>query len=147
MDDLTQPRGRGGADGPGREGADGMGGEPVEPAEPAPWERPPPHRSTRVFRMFTGLVFLVALGTAIATWIALSRPFDPGQVAAMQVGLDPGTVQEAASLPVYPNSVIALTYHGVDDRDKAGSTLTRKAFGEHMAALHAAGYRTIRLAD
>jgi biofilm PGA synthesis lipoprotein PgaB len=119
----------------------------AERDEPAPWERPPPGRSTRLFRGFTGLVFLCALVLAITTWVALSRPFDPGQQAAPVVRLDPGTAREAAALPRYPGSVLVLTYHGVSDTDHAGSTLSRTLFGEHMAALAAAGYRTVRLRD
>ncbi|MFB4303982.1 polysaccharide deacetylase family protein [Actinomadura sp. NTSP31] len=118
-----------------------------ERAEPAPWERPPPGRSTRVFRAFTGLVFLCALVLAVTTWVTLSRPFDPGQKAALTVRLDPAAARTAAALPRYPGSVLVLTYHGVSDTDHAGSTLSRRMFGEHMAALAAAGYRTVRLRD
>ncbi|WP_131741742.1 polysaccharide deacetylase family protein, partial [Actinomadura roseirufa] len=119
----------------------------AEPDAPAPWERTPPGRRTRVFRTFTGLVFLCSLGVAIATWIAMSRPFDPGQRSALTVRLDPGTARAAAELPRSPGSIIALTYHEVDDHDGAGGTLSRRLFGEHMAALAAAGYRTVRLRD
>jgi poly-beta-1,6-N-acetyl-D-glucosamine N-deacetylase len=101
----------------------------------------------RVVRTATGAVFLSALVLAAVTWVTLSRPFDPSQRPALPVRLDSAATLEAARLPAYPGSVIALTYHGVDDRDHAGSTLSRRAFGEHMAALDAAGYRTVRLAD
>lgn len=93
------------------------------------------------------MVFLSALVLAVITWVTLSRPFDPRQRPALPVRLSPAAAQEAARLPAYPGAVIALTYHGVSDRDHAGSTLTLRAFGEHMAALDAAGYRTVRLAD
>ncbi|MEU6749040.1 polysaccharide deacetylase family protein [Spirillospora sp. NPDC046719] len=115
--------------------------------EPAPWERPPPGRSTRAVRAVTGLVFLCALALALTTWVTLSRPFDPGQKAAPAVRLDPASARTAAALPRYPGSVLVLTYHGVSDTDHSGSTLSRRLFGEHMAALAAAGYRSVRLRD
>ncbi|WP_433229415.1 polysaccharide deacetylase family protein [Actinomadura formosensis] len=119
----------------------------AERVEPAPWDRPPPARSTRLFRAFTGLVFLCALGLALTTWVTLSRPFDPGQKEALAVRLDPGTARTAAALPRHPGSVLVLTYHGVSGTGHTGSTLSRELFGEHMAALAAAGYRTVRLRD
>ncbi|MER7542602.1 polysaccharide deacetylase family protein [Spirillospora sp. NPDC127506] len=119
----------------------------VERAEPAPWDRPAPGRSTRLFRAFTGLAFLCALGLALVTWVTLSRPFDPGQRSAPAVRPDPAAVRAAAALPRYPGSVLVLTYHGVSDTDRAGSTLSRELFGRHMAVLAAAGYRTVRLRD
>jgi poly-beta-1,6-N-acetyl-D-glucosamine N-deacetylase len=121
----------------------------------APWRREPASRAdkhevrlgTRMARAVTGVVFLSALVLAAVTWVTLSRPFDPSQRPALPVRLSPAAAREAALLPAYPGAVIALTYHGVSDRDRAGSTLTRRAFGEHMAALDAAGYRTVRLGD
>jgi peptidoglycan/xylan/chitin deacetylase (PgdA/CDA1 family) len=119
----------------------------AERAEAAPWEGPPPGRSTRLFRAFTGLVFLCALGLALTTWVTLSRPFDPGQEAAPAVRLDPVAARAAAALPRYPGSVLVLTYHGVSSTDRAGSTLSRELFGRHLAVLAAAGYETVRLRD
>lgn len=119
----------------------------VEWTEPAPWDGPQSGRSTRLFRAFTGLVFLCALGLALTTWVTLSRPFDPGQQAAPAVRLDPATARAAAALPRYPGSVLVLTYHGVSSTDHAGSTLSRELFGRHMAVLAAAGYETVRLRD
>lgn len=101
----------------------------------------------RPFRAFTGLMFLCALGLAVVTWVALSRPFDPGQEAAPAVRPDPAAARAAAELPRHPGSVLALTYHGVSDAGRAGGTLSRELFGEHMATLAAAGYETVRLRD
>lgn len=116
-------------------------------SEPAPWERTPPTRAVRGFRAVTGFVFLCSLALAMATWVSLSRPFDPGQAEAAAVRLDPAVARAAASLPHHPGSIVALTYHGVDDDDGANSTLTRERFGKHMAALDAAGYETVRLQE
>ncbi|OLT32013.1 hypothetical protein BJF79_36555 [Actinomadura sp. CNU-125] len=92
-------------------------------------------------------MFLCSLALAMVTWVSISRPFDPGQAEAATVGLDPAVARAAAALPAHPGSIVALTYHGVDDRDGASSTLTREQFGTHMAALDAAGYETVRLRD
>ncbi|MBE1530933.1 polysaccharide deacetylase family protein [Actinomadura algeriensis] len=125
---------------------DGTDGTEEGAAEPAPWERTPP-RKGRGFRGVTGFVFLCSLALATVTWVSISRPFDPGQAEAAAVRLDPAVARAAAALPAHPGSIVALTYHGVDDHDGAHGTLTRKRFGEHMAALDAAGYETVRLQD
>ncbi|WP_026401011.1 polysaccharide deacetylase family protein [Actinomadura rifamycini] len=126
--------------------AGGAPGGTADAAEDAPWERPPPGRA-RGFRAATGFVFLCSLALAMVTWVSISRPFDPGQAEAAAVRLDPEVARAAAALPAHPGTVVALTYHGVDDRDGAQSTLTRERFGAHMAALDAAGYETVRLRD
>jgi poly-beta-1,6-N-acetyl-D-glucosamine N-deacetylase len=100
-----------------------------------------------LLRRVTSLILLAALGVVCFVWLIVSQPFDPGQQKAINVSLDPAIAQEAAALPTYPSSIIVLTYHGVSDTDHAGTTLTRKVFGEHIAALAAAGYQTVRLAQ
>lgn len=102
---------------------------------------------TKLSQLVIGAVFLAALVLVTIAWIGYSRPFDPGQQAPAVVRLDQSTVQVAAGLPHYPGSVVAVTYHAVSDHDHSGSTVTRRLFGEHIAALAAAGYRTVRLAD
>src|SRR5690606_39361438 len=91
----------------------------------------------RPIRAFTGLRFLCALGLAVVTWVALSRPFDPGQEAAPAVRPDPAAARAAAELPRHPGSVLALTYHGVSDAGGAGGTLSRELFRseEHTSEL------------
>jgi peptidoglycan/xylan/chitin deacetylase (PgdA/CDA1 family) len=116
-------------------------------ADQKPWESQRPGLATKLSRSVTGAVFLSALGVATATWIGLSQPFDPQQQSTTPTILDPSVTRAAAHLPGYPGSIIALTYHGVSDTDHAGSTLSRKVFGQHMAALAAAGYRTVHLSD
>ncbi|QFG24406.1 polysaccharide deacetylase family protein [Actinomadura sp. WMMB 499] len=127
-------------DEPGAADTAGAGGDP------APWERPPPEQP-RGFRALLGFVFLCSLALAMVTWVSISRPFDPGQAEAAAVRLDPAVLRAADALPAHPGTVVALTYHGVDDRDGAQGTLTRELFGKHMAALDAAGYETVRLRD
>ncbi|MEH0843239.1 polysaccharide deacetylase family protein [Micromonospora sp. CPCC 205711] len=95
---------------------------------------------SRLLSLVTGLVAVAALVAAGVSWVALSRPFDPPQLSAVTVPAPPAPV-----LPRYPGAITVLTYHGVSDSDRAGSTLTRRAFAEHLAALAAAGYRTVRL--
>lgn len=109
--------------------------------------QPPPLLIGRIARTATGTVLMLSLAVACFTWIQVSQPFDPGQMAALNVRLDPQTAQAAATLPTSQGSVVALTYHGVSDTDHASTTVTRKVFSEHLAALAAAGYRTVRLAD
>ncbi|MFV2174699.1 polysaccharide deacetylase family protein [Actinomadura sp. LOL_016] len=125
---------------------DGEDAEDAAVVEAAPWERSAPS-GARGVRAVTGFVFLCSLVLAMGTWVSISRPFDPGQAEAATVRLDPAVARAAAALPPHPGSVVALTYHGVDDRDGAQSTLTRERFGKHMAALDAAGYETVRLRD
>jgi biofilm PGA synthesis lipoprotein PgaB len=113
-------------------------------AEPTRRTRGPFGRLTAAVN---GTVFVAALALVLVVWVTVSRPFDPPQQAPVPVRLDGATARAAAGLPGYPGSVVVLTYHAVSDGDHAGSTLTRQLFGEHLAALAAAGYRTVRLAD
>jgi poly-beta-1,6-N-acetyl-D-glucosamine N-deacetylase len=106
-----------------------------------------PTWSVRAARTVTGTVFVVSLAVVVLLWVTLSRPFDPHQQRPVAGHLDAATTRTAASLPAYPGTVVALTYHAVSDDDHAGSTLTRRLFGQHLAALAAAGYQTIRLSD
>ncbi|GAA0363207.1 polysaccharide deacetylase family protein [Actinoallomurus spadix] len=106
-----------------------------------------PTRLGRVGAVVNGTLFVGALALVLVVWVAMSRPFDPPRQAPPPVHLDAVTARTAAGLPGYPGSVVVLTYHAVSDADHAGSTLTRRLFGEHLAALAAAGYRTVRLAD
>jgi peptidoglycan/xylan/chitin deacetylase (PgdA/CDA1 family) len=101
----------------------------------------------RLTAAVNGTVFVAALALVLVVWVAASRPFDPPQQAPVPVRLDAATARAAAGLPGYPGTVVVLTYHAVSDGDHAGSTLTRRLFGEHLAALAAAGYRTVRLGD
>jgi peptidoglycan/xylan/chitin deacetylase (PgdA/CDA1 family) len=98
-------------------------------------------------RRLSGVFFLAALVLVMVTWIQISRPFDPGQSVVPNVVLDASLKNEARNLPVYPGSVVALTYHGVSDIDHSGNTLTRARFAQHLDALKAAGYQTVKLAD
>lgn len=106
-----------------------------------------PSWSVRVARTATGTVFLASLAAVILIWITLSRPFDPSQRPPVPAHIDAATTRAAASLPAYPGTVVTLTYHAVSDVDHAGSTLTRRLFSQHLAALAAAGYHTVRLSD
>jgi biofilm PGA synthesis lipoprotein PgaB len=106
-----------------------------------------PSRTVHATRMVTGTVFIASLAVVTLLWITLSRPFDPRQRAPVPVSLDAATTRAAAELPAYPGTVVALTYHAVSDDDHAGSTVTRRLFSQHMAALAAAGYHTVRLSD
>ncbi|GAB3985987.1 hypothetical protein GCM10029978_100290 [Actinoallomurus acanthiterrae] len=101
----------------------------------------------RLTTFVNSAVFTAALALVLVVWVAASRPFDPPQQTPAPVRLNAATARAAAALPGYPGSVVVLTYHAVSDDDHAGSTLTRRLFGEHLAALAAAGYRTVRLAD
>jgi poly-beta-1,6-N-acetyl-D-glucosamine N-deacetylase len=115
-------------------------------AEPRPLARKPTW-GVRLTRTVTGTVFVVALAVVVLLWVALSRPFDPRQQRPVPGSIDAATARTAKDLPSYPGTVVALTYHAVSDDDHAGSTLTRRLFGQHLAALAAAGYRTVRLSD
>ncbi|GAA4608112.1 hypothetical protein GCM10023195_31500 [Actinoallomurus liliacearum] len=106
-----------------------------------------PTRLKRLGEAVNSTVFIAALALVLVVWVAMSRPFDPPRQAPAPARLDTATARTAAGLPGYPGSVVVLTYHAVSDGDHAGSTLTRRLFGEHLAALAAAGYRTVRLAD
>jgi poly-beta-1,6-N-acetyl-D-glucosamine N-deacetylase len=110
---------------------------------------PAPRRGvvTKLSQLVIGAVFLVALALVTVSWIGYSRPFDPGQQTPAAVRLDQATTDAAGRMPHYPGSVVVVTYHAVSDHDHSGSTVTTRLFGEHIAALAAAGYRTVRLAD
>jgi len=98
---------------------------------------------SRLARLATAVLSLAGLAIATRTWIDLSRPFDPPQLRAY-------TVAAPADLrvpPTVPGVVTVLTYHAVSDHNHAATTLTQAAFAAHLAALVAAGYHTIRLAD
>lgn len=114
--------------------------------EPRPLIRRPSW-SVRAARTATGTVFVASLVVVILLWITLSRPFDPHQSRPVPGSIDAATTRAAAGLPAYPGTVVALTYHAVSDDDHAGSTLTRRLFSQHLAALAAAGYHTVRLSD
>jgi poly-beta-1,6-N-acetyl-D-glucosamine N-deacetylase len=115
-------------------------------AEPSPLVRRP-SVGVRLTRTVTGTVFVASLAVVVLVWVSVSRPFDPHQRPPVPAFLDAATTRAAAELPAYPGTVVALTYHAVSDDDHAGSTLTRRLFGQHLAALAAAGYHTVRLAD
>ncbi|GLY74682.1 polysaccharide deacetylase family protein [Actinoallomurus iriomotensis] len=106
-----------------------------------------PSTGVRLARTVTGAVFVASLAVVVLVWIAVSRPFDPHQRPPVPAVIDAATTRAAEELPAYPGTVVALTYHAVSDDDHAGSTLTRRLFGQHMAALAAAGYHTVRLSD
>jgi poly-beta-1,6-N-acetyl-D-glucosamine N-deacetylase len=114
--------------------------------EPRPLVRRPAW-SVRVVRAVSGTAFLAALAVVVLLWVMLSRPFDPHQQRPMLGRIDAATARTAEELPSYPGTVVALTYHAVSDDDHAGSTLTRRLFGQHLAALADAGYHTVRLSD
>lgn len=108
----------------------------------------PKHRAAaagvlaKLLRSVTVLLALCALGIATATWIDLSRPFDPPQLAPLTVS----AVTTATQVPSYPGAVTVLTYHDVSDRNPSTKTLARRAFAEQMATLSALGYETVSLA-
>ncbi|MBM0256188.1 polysaccharide deacetylase family protein [Micromonospora sp. 4G55] len=104
-------------------------------------DRPPLGR--RLLGLLTGLVAVAALLAAGVSWVALSRPFDPPQLAALTVDAPP----DPPNLPGYPGAITVLTYHGVSDTDASATTLSRRTFAEHLATLAAAGYRTVRLSE
>jgi biofilm PGA synthesis lipoprotein PgaB len=102
---------------------------------------------TKLSELAIGAIFLTALVLVTVAWIGYSRPFDPKQQPPPAVALDGATTRAAAHLPHFQGSVVVVTYHAVSDHDHSGSTLNRRLFGEHIAALAAAGYHTVRLAD
>ncbi|SCE85658.1 Peptidoglycan/xylan/chitin deacetylase, PgdA/CDA1 family [Micromonospora purpureochromogenes] len=104
-------------------------------------DRPPLGR--RLLGLLTGLVAVAALLAAGLSWVTLSRPFDPPQLAALTVDAS----SDPPNLPRYPGAVTVLTYHGVSDTDASATTLSRRTFAEHLATLAAAGYRTVRLSE
>jgi poly-beta-1,6-N-acetyl-D-glucosamine N-deacetylase len=106
-----------------------------------------PSWSVRLARTATGTIFIASLAVVVLVWVTVSRPFDPHQRPPVPAIIDAATTRAAAELPAYPGTVVTLTYHAVSDDDHAGSTLTRRLFSQHMAALAAAGYHTVRLAD
>lgn len=103
-------------------------------------DRPSPGR--RLLALLTGLVAVAALLAAGASWVTLSRPFDPPQLSALTVAAP----ANRPAMPRYPGAITVLTYHGVSDEATAGA-VSRAVFAEHLAALAAAGYRTVKLAD
>ncbi|GGK07402.1 hypothetical protein GCM10010123_41640 [Pilimelia anulata] len=97
----------------------------------------------RFVRLLTAGVALATLAVAVDAWIGLSRPFDPPQLAAAPQEQS-GT---GRAIPVVPDTVTVLTYHAVTDRPHESSAVSRRTFAGHLAALAAAGYKSVTLAD
>ncbi|GAA2524503.1 polysaccharide deacetylase family protein [Pilimelia columellifera] len=94
-------------------------------------------------RLVTGALAVATLGAAVLAWVELSRPFDPEQIAA-RIAATPALDRVPAAVQ---GAVTVLTYHGVSDRPTESSAVSRQTFAEHLAALRAAGYETVRLDD
>jgi poly-beta-1,6-N-acetyl-D-glucosamine N-deacetylase len=98
-------------------------------------------------RAATGLAFMAALVITAIVWVAASHPYDPSQQAAWVAPADPAAALAAPAAPAYPSAVVSITYHAVSDTNPAFTAVTPELLSEHLAALKAAGFHTIRLRD
>ena len=74
--------------------------------------------------------------------VALSRPVLPALAVAQQRAA-------AAAAPRYEGAVMTLVYHGLGSASdgEGGTVISPKRFGEHLAALKAAGMRAVTASD
>lgn len=100
---------------------------------------------TRLLRFLLGGLSVVALISLMAAWAKVTVPFDPDQLAPLDL---PATaVPYQPDQPDHPDAIPALTYHAISDTERGDDVLSRRRFTEHLATLARNGYRTVRLAD